>query len=141
MRPPDRGAERLLARVGVAAARELVQAAAQSREDLGRGQKTGPSRRELDRQREVVEPSAELRDRLGVTGVVPKRGGPRGEELGCLRRHERGDRIHVLACELEPLPARDDDGRPAGIPKRRDLLRRTREEMLEVVEQQHRSPG
>ena len=60
MRPRDRGAERLLARVGVAAALELVKAAAESRENLGRCKKTGPSRRELDRQREVVEPGAEL---------------------------------------------------------------------------------
>ena len=76
MRPSDRGAERLLARVGVAPAPELVKAAAKSRENLGRSKKTGPSGRELDRQREVVEPGAELGDRVGIAGVVPKRGSP-----------------------------------------------------------------
>ena len=99
------------------------------------------SRRELDCQREVVEPGAELGDRIGITGVVPERGSPRGEQLGCLRRYERGDRIHVLARELEPLSARDYDGGSAGIPKCRDVGRRTREQMLDVVEQQHRAPA
>src|SRR5512133_2013021 len=103
MRPRDRGAERLLARVGVAAALELVKAAAKSREDLGRCKKAGPSRGELTRQREVVEAGAELRDRVSVTGVIPERGSPRGEQLRRLHRHERGDRIHVCAGELEPL--------------------------------------
>ena len=99
VRPGDRGTERLLARVGITVALQPVEAPAERRQDLGRCEKARPRGRELDREREVVEPRAQLRDRVGVTGVDAKRGGPGAEQLRCFRCRQRGDRVHVLARE------------------------------------------
>jgi predicted ATPase len=115
VRPPDRGAERLLARVGVAAALKLVKAAAKSRENLGRCKKTGASRRELDRQREVVESGAELGDRVGVTGVLTslldkslvRRSGERAWMLETIREYAR--ELLEESGEAEAVRARHAD--------------------------------
>ena len=56
VRPGDRGTKRLLARIGIAAALQPVEATAEPRQDLGRCEKAGPRGRELDRERKVVEP-------------------------------------------------------------------------------------
>jgi hypothetical protein len=138
VRPGDRGTKRLLARIGITAALQPVEATAEPRQDLGRSEEAGPRGRELDREWEVVEPRAELRDRVGVTGVEPERGSPREEKLDCFRCRQRRDRVHVLARELKPLPARDHDRGPARISKCRDRGRRSREQVLEVVEEQDR---
>ena len=102
MRPSDRRTKRLLARIGIAAALQPVEATAEPRQDLGRCEEAGTRGRELDCERKVVEPRAELRDRVGVNGIEPERGGP-GEELDCFRCRQRRDGVHVVARELEAL--------------------------------------
>ncbi len=65
VRPLDRGAQRLLARVGVAGRPEQIEAAAEALEDLVGPEHGGAGGGELDRERQVVEPAAELRDVAG----------------------------------------------------------------------------
>ena len=60
--PGERGAERLLARVGVAAAGEQVEPRAQALEQLLGRKHAHTSRRQLEREREVVELRADLLD-------------------------------------------------------------------------------
>ena len=62
--PADRGAQRPLAVGRVArAGAEQVEPAPEAVEDLARGEDLDARRRELDRQRQAVEPAADLRDR------------------------------------------------------------------------------
>ena len=117
VRPGDRRTKRLLARVDIAAALQPVEATAEPRQDLGRCEKTRPRSSKLDRERKVIEPRAELRNRADLTRVEPHRGGPRPEQLDRLRCRQRRHRVHVLARELETLSARDYDRRLARISK------------------------
>ena len=68
---------------------------------------------QLDREREPVEPAAELRDRcIGrVECVAAGRGGALDEELrgfGTTARVERRHDVEVLTGEIERLPARGE---------------------------------
>ena len=64
------------------------------------------------------------------------RGGPGGEEAEPLGSGELRDGIDLLARELQPLAARDDELRPAEVAERRDRAGGVREQVLGVVEQQ-----
>ena len=77
VRPGDRRPERLLARVGVAAALEQVEAVPEPLEDLLGREDGGTRRGELERERQVVEPVAELRDGVArlEAGVDARRPG------------------------------------------------------------------
>ena len=97
VRPRDRRAQRLLARVGVATAGEEVEPLREPLEDLGRGERPRARGCQLNRERERVEAGAELGDlrrRLDLR--------PFGEEGDGLRS-ERRDRELDLALDAEQL--------------------------------------
>src|SRR5207249_4629409 len=98
VRPLDRGAQRLLARVGVASSLEEVEALGEPLEDLGRGERPRARCGELDRERERVEAGAELRDVLG--GLEP---GALAEERDRLGLGKRRDGILDLALHAQEL--------------------------------------
>jgi hypothetical protein len=55
-------ARSLLARLGIAAALEQIEALRETLQDLGRGEHSRPGRSQLDRERQVVQPAAQLGD-------------------------------------------------------------------------------
>ena len=83
--PLDRRPERLLAGVGVAAALQEIEALREAIEDLRRGERLRAGGRELDGERQVVEPRAEL-SRSPSLGSSCERV---AEELDGLRLGER----------------------------------------------------
>ena len=64
MAPLDRRAQRLLARVGVPSSLEQVEPLRETLEDLRRREDARARGGQLDRERQVVQPPAELGDRL-----------------------------------------------------------------------------
>ncbi len=69
VRPLDRRAQRLLSRLGVAAASEQVEPTAEPLEELLAREHHGSRRGELERERQVVEPLAEQVDASSASGV------------------------------------------------------------------------
>jgi hypothetical protein len=53
---------------------------------------------------------------------------------------ERRHRVDVLTLELQPLAARDEDGGPGDLAQRRELLGKTRQQVLGVVEDEEGLP-
>ena len=102
VRPLDRCAQRLLPRVLVAAALQQVEAVRQPFEDLRGREHARPGGRQLDGQRHVVEPAAELVDIL--RGLES---GERAEELHGLVRGERRHRVFDLAVDPQEFAARN----------------------------------
>ena len=99
-------------------------------------------RRELDRQRQVVQPRAQLREapaarrRVDPEGASPgeeelDRIGPTSDATGKTRSPETP----------KPLPTRHDHCRPAGVPQGCYRCCGAGQEVLEVVEQEQRPPG
>jgi hypothetical protein len=114
--PVDRGRERALASRGIARpAREPVRLALEPLEDLGRREQFRPCRRELDGERQPVEPRADLGDLrrarrvelearvdgTGARGEEPQRVGldERLERPAGVGRVERRHRILALRSE------------------------------------------
>ena len=88
---------------------------------------------ELECERQVVEPAAELGDRL--VRLEPR---ALAEELDRLRLGERRHRVLDLAADPQQLPARDQEPQVgAGLEQLRELGRRL-DDLLEVVEQQQK---
>jgi hypothetical protein len=58
--PVDRGPQRLLACLGISAALEQIEPLGKALQDLGRGEHAGPGRSQLDRERQIVKPTAQL---------------------------------------------------------------------------------
>ena len=130
VRPLDRRAERPLARVGVAAAGEQVEALGEPFEDLRRGEDLRTRGGQLDREGHLVEGPTELADRL----VGLRDAGAGREELDRVRLGERPHRVLDLAADAEALPARRQH---AQVRARLDEVgeRRPRlDHLLEVVE-------
>ena len=84
MRPGDGRAQGLLARVSVPSALEHVEALGEALEDLLRRKHARSRGGELERERQVVERSAQLVHVL--VGICP---GPRAEQLDRVRLGER----------------------------------------------------
>jgi hypothetical protein len=139
--PLDRGPEGLLSLVRVArAAGQKRETLVQSSRQRLRGEQLEPRRRELDREREPVEPPADLEQGGGVLARRPEfgldRSSPLDEEPDRVGFRERGHGILVLAREVQARAARDQDLRPFGHGQQACDVGRRVEEMLEVVEQQ-----
>ena len=129
--PVDRRPQRLLARVGVAAALEEVEPLREALEDLPRRERLRARGGELDRERQVVEARAELGDL--VARLEP---GALAEERDGLGRGERRHRVLDLALDAQELAAGDEQRQVgAGAEQRRELGRRL-DHLLEVVEQE-----
>ncbi|MGH3134485.1 MAG: hypothetical protein ACRDNY_12240 [Gaiellaceae bacterium] len=84
MRPLDRCSQRLLAGIGIAPSSEQVEPLGEPLERLRRREHVRPGGGELERERQIVERTAEL-----VDGRVRLRPRPRTEELDRLRIGER----------------------------------------------------
>ena len=123
-----------MALLGVARALERVEPVPEALEErLGREQ-LRPGRGELDREREPVEPVAELRDRGGAGDVRPHASGALAEELHRLVAHERREIELRLALHTQRLAARRDQAqRGSGGHELGERASGAGEEMLEVV--------
>ena len=120
VRPLDGRPERLLPRIRVPARLEQVEPLRQPLDELLRREHDGARGGQLERQRQVVQPRAELRDRVGVPRPPTERRARvrKSSTPSCVR--ERRDRVHVLALELEPLAARDEQRRAVDVAERGD---------------------
>jgi hypothetical protein len=126
--------ERLLPRIRVSAAFEQIEPVGEPREDLLGREDGGTRRGELERERQVVEPFAELGDGFGRLERGLDRGGPRREEAQPLGGRELRDGVDLLSCQLQPLTARHDQLGAAQVAKRRDRLGGIREQMFGIVD-------
>src|SRR5204863_10203676 len=107
------GSKRLLTRADVSRALQEIETARDAAEDLLGRDDGRPRRRELEREREVVELVAELHEYLGALEARIERTRSRHEQLDCFDLRERQNGVHLLAREAESFSARDDDCRPA----------------------------
>ena len=138
VRPADRRVERLLAGIRVAAAFQVQPAAQPLEQLLGREDRNARGRK-LERERKVVEPVAELDRRSRLAELRAERAGARREKRRPVTVVERRHAPGVLALQLQPLPARHEQLRPARLPEPRDVGRNLRQQVLGVVEQQQRA--
>ena len=102
MGPIDRRSEGLLAGVGISSALQQVEALGEPFEDLLRRERTRPGRGELEREREVVERSAEFMN--GFVGLALR---ACREQRDRLRLGERQDRVLDLAPDAQQFAACD----------------------------------
>ena len=119
-----------MARLGIAAALEQVKPLRKTLQDLGRGQHARPGRSQLDRERQVVQTTAQLRNLLARLEA-----GARAEELDRLRLLERRHRVLDLAPDPQQLPARYQQAQVRTGLEQRTELRRRLHHLLEVVQQ------
>src|SRR5581483_662379 len=149
--PVERRAQGPLPRRQVAgAADEQVESPLEPLLDRRQGQRAHARGRQLDRERQAVEPSADPGDRRRGRGRQGKRrvdrARTRREQRDRLRRRDLGeraagighgqrrDRVLVLAAQAHRHPARRDDAQARRIPEQsRNRLGRVLE-LLEVVE-------
>ncbi len=131
MAPRDRRPQRRLARIGVAAAPEQVEPGAEPLEDLRRRERRRARGRQLDRERERVEPPAQLGDLVGRLELRPL-AEQRHRLGGGERRHGELD----LAVDAQALAARDEDGEVRARGDERGQLGRRRDDLLEVVDEE-----
>src|SRR3954470_7076809 len=110
VRPFDRRSQRLLPNLGVPAAAEQVEPATEPLEQLTGREHRDPRRGELERKRQVVQPRAQLVERRLGLEVGTHGPGAGSEQLARIATREDRHRVDMLARELEPLAARDDDG-------------------------------
>ena len=96
-------------------------------------------RRQLESERQVVQPGAELRDRRRLAHACVEAASASHEELDAVLVCQRRNGVQLLALELEPLSARDEDRRTGDVAERRDLSSDVRQEVLRVVEQEQRA--
>src|SRR5438067_6692921 len=94
--PLDRRAQRLLARVDGAAGLEQIQPLREPLDELFGREDSDARRRQLERERQVLEPRAELRYRGARDEARQRCTRPRQEELRAVLRLERRDRIGLL---------------------------------------------
>ena len=158
--PGDGRPERLLARRQVArSTREERQTIAESRQDGLRAQEAKAGRRELDRQRQAVEPCRDLGDGRGVlVGDLEVRAGRDGSldeqaDRGVLRQRgnpqplvnagqlEGWHRKLLLATDPQDGPGGDDDLERLGPAEQLGNRGRGRQQLLEVVEHEQRPAG
>ena len=154
--PADRRRESALARRRVArTGGEEVRFPFEAREDLGRREQLRARGRELDRERQSVEPAADLRDfrcagrvelETGIDRLRPRREQP--QRVGLNERLERKvgvrgveGRHRILALRREPQrrAARGQDPQARGRGEQIADEGRSREDLLEVVQDEEHS--
>ena len=135
VRPRDRRSERCLPQVGVTAAAQQVEPAAETREKLFRREHAGACRGELQRERQVVEPCADLVDVLvGLEGRIGRARACR-EERYRVRPLEERRGVDLLGRYTQPFTARHEQSQVrTRLEQLLDLGRRG-DHVLEVVEQ------
>ena len=140
VRPLDRRPQRPLALGCVAgAAGQKRQAPLEPVADLRRREGLHACRRKLERERQVVQAPADLRDRTVGLEVRLDRLCPREEEVDALLGGERGHRVLLLTCDMKGLAAGHEQVEPrAGAEQTGDVGRRFGQVLEVVEEQQHR---
>ena len=128
VRPGDHRPQRLLSRVGVAAGREQVESLRDPLQDLGGCEHAHAGGGELERQRQVVEPAAQLGNRLLRLDARPG-----AEQLDRLRLGESRHRVDDLALDAQQLPAGDEQAQVRTGPQQRRQLDRRLDHLLQVV--------
>jgi hypothetical protein len=91
-RGAERGGER---RAGARRVHQQLEPVAEPLEDLGDPQRPGARGRELDRQRQPVEP-LDQRGQRGPVGLAQREAGPVLEQRRAVRRRQRPERHHLL---------------------------------------------
>ena len=129
----------MLARIAVAPRPEQVETVAEPLEQLIGRVHRRPRGRELERERQSVEPIAEVAHGFGFDEPRVELTRALDEEVDAVAIVHRGDRIEVLSVNSEPLPARDDELWTADRVDRRDRIRNRRQQMLGIVEQQQQA--
>ncbi len=130
VRPLDRRAERPLARIGIPAALQEVEALREPLEDLRGRERSRTGRGELDRERHVVECPAERADRI----VGPLEAGAREEQRDGIGLGERLNFVLDLSPNAEALSARREDGEVRTRFDQVGQRRRRLDHLLQVVE-------
>ena len=120
----------MLARIGVASAPEEVEPLREALSDLRRRKNGGASSSKLDRERQIVETSTEIRDL--VVARKPRAGAK--EILGRVLRKRR-HLILDLALQPQQLAARHQQAEIAARAQQQGELDGRVDHMLEVVEQ------
>ena len=128
--PCNRRPQGLLTRLGVPAAHEQIEPLRKTLQDLGRGQHARPGRSQLDRERQVIQPAAQLGD-----VIAPLQLRALAEELDRLGLRQRRHRILNLAADAQQLPARHQNAEIRTRLEQRTELRRRLHHLLEVVQQ------
>ena len=129
--PLDRGPERPLARLGVAAADEQIEPLRESLQDLAWAEHARSRRGQLDGERQIVQAAAELDDLRARLQT-----GPGTEELDRLGVGQRRHRVVDLAADPQQLPARHQEAEVwAGLEQLAEPGRGFHH-LLEVVQQQ-----
>ena len=137
MAPFDRRPERPLTFGRVArAVREERQSAIETLEKRFRAEELRARRGELDRQRQAVQAATDRLDRRARREAPSRpRGLVRGTASPHLRR-QRLERVLTLPGNPQRRSARHDHAQPIGGGEKRCEVRRGREQVLEVVEQE-----
>ena len=131
MAPFDRRPQSPLTCLSIAAALEQIETLRDPLQDLPRRQYRRARGSELERQRQVVEDSAECGD--GCVGLDTR---PLTEEVDRLRFGERQHAVLDFASDAQALPTRDEDAEiRARFEQRREVGSRF-DDLLEVVEQE-----
>jgi hypothetical protein len=137
--PLDRGLERPLAlrRVARAGGQER-KSAVEAGKQRGRAEELRARGRELDRERQAVEPSADLRDLRAVRGRAPR---CRSflEQLDSRRLGQWLQEVFDLRADTQGLAARREDHGATTQVRQRRQLGRGRGDLLEVVEDKQRA--
>ena len=105
-------------------------------QDLLEAEHLDARRRELESQRQVVEPAADLRHDRGRLEVRIDDARSRAEEADGLLRHERRHRVLLLGGDPERLAARHEDPQPAATRQQIGEVGRHVEELLEIVQKE-----
>ena len=135
MRPLDRRAKRVLARIRIAAAFQEIEALGESVQDLRRGEHSGASSGELDGEREIVEAATELGGRL--VRIEPA---PLTEKRYSLRLGEGRHGVVDFSAHAEQLAAGHEQVEVrADLDKRREVGCDS-DYLLQVVEQEQQLP-
>src|SRR5215207_1919058 len=139
VRPSNRRAEGPLARIGVAATLQQLEPFPKSLDELCWGEESCTRRRELYRERQRIEPRAQLLDVRRLLDLQPLLSGARQEQLDRVVVGHRGHDIDALAGDLKPLAARDEQRRVAERLAACKLVGDRRQQVLPIVEQ-HKRP-
>jgi hypothetical protein len=133
--PGDRRTQRLLACIGVPASPEQIESLGEAFEDLRRGERFRAGGGELDRERQVVEASAELGDLSGT--FEP---GALAEERDRLGRGEWRHLVLDLPLDAKELAARHEQGEARAALEESRKLWSGLDHLLQVVEEEEHLP-
>ena len=125
----------MLARVTVARRLEEIEPVSEPSQQLLRREEGRSRRGELERERQLVEPIAEVGDDVARHEARIELTRARDEQLDSIATLHRGHGVHVLSLQLQPLSARHDDDGPLDRTQVGDRPGDRGKQVLSVVEQ------